>query len=321
MAGLVPQDTTGAAPDSATSIQSDSTARNTEIEGGPQAEQDVTAAADSLAGQVLDTASTFAERPGQESDTIAQPDSTQTAVPDSIQLSIFDPAGEELYGIKAELSEVTGWLAVIEELADVLRRRLGEPSEEIEASAGAGAVLSLSPEAIAAYDQARLHLFAARWAQAIRAARAATRHDSTFAAAYQVQAEAYAMVGQRARARAMLEAAYQARRRAPERERFRIQADRLAWEGKEEAAMVAYEELFQRYRDDVGALKSQALLQWMVGVRGGGIGNLRVAYEIDDLDWPPLARIARYLGYRGRLPDVDSLVANLQVSEATAADP
>jgi hypothetical protein len=62
----------------------------------------------------------------------------------------------------------------------------------------------------------------------------------------------------------------------------------------------------------VGALKSQALVQRMIGVRGGGEGNLRVAYTIDPYDWPPLSRIARYIGYRGALPNVDSLVAALQ---------
>ena len=113
----------------------------------------------------------------------------------------------------------------------------------------------------------------------------------------------------------MLEAAYQLRRRAPERERFRIEADRLAWDGRDEEAILAYDELFQRYRDDVGALKSEALLQWKIGVRGGGEGNLRVAYTIDSLDWPRLSRIARYLGYRGRLPSVDSLVATVQPSD------
>ncbi len=52
----------------------------------------------------------------------------------------------------------------------------------------------------------------------------------------------------------------------------------------------------------------------MIGVRGGGEGNLRVAYSIDPYDWPPLSRIARYLGYSGPLPDVDSLVAAVRAS-------
>lgn len=279
-------------------------------------DRDTTSAATAEGSVARDPAGVSAQEPdsavGAVSDSGAgrwAPDSSRALVPDSIQLSIFDPRGRELYGIKAELSPETGGLAAMEELANVLRRRLGEASEEIESSPGAGEVLSLSAEALAAYSRAKMHLYAGRWAQAIRAARVATRHDSTFAGAYQAQAEAYAMVGQRARARSMLEAAYQARRRAPERERFRIQADRLAWDGRAEAALIAYEELFQRYRDDAGALKAEALIQWQIGVRGGGEGNLRVAYSIDRLDWPRLDRLARYLGYRGRLPDVDSLIA------------
>ena len=49
-------------------------------------------------------------------------------------------------------------------------------------------------------------------------------------------------------------------------------------------------------------------------MRGGGEGNLRVAYGIDKYDWPRLDRIARFLGYNGTLPDVDSLVAALEGS-------
>jgi len=62
----------------------------------------------------------------------------------------------------------------------------------------------------------------------------------------------------------------------------------------------------------------------MIGARGGGDGNLRVAYTIDPYDWPRLSRVARYLGYTGSLPDVDSLVASLQeplLEEAPAEEP
>ncbi len=52
-------------------------------------------------------------------------------------------------------------------------------------------------------------------------------------------------------------------------------------------------------------------MQRKVGARGRGEGNLRVAYTIDPLDWPPLSRVARYLGYYGPLPNPDSLVAAL----------
>ncbi len=95
-----------------------------------------------------------------------------------------------------------------------------------------------------------------------------------------------------------------------ERERLRLLADRLAWDGNNEDAALTYDRLFQLYRDDVGALRSLAVMQRKIGARGGE-GNLRVAYTIDPYDWPALSRVARYLGYTGALPDVDSLVASL----------
>jgi len=124
--------------------------------------------------------------------------------------------------------------------------------------------------------------------------------------------------------RSALEDAWSLSGKATERDSMRIHADRLAWDGRFSDAVVTYDELFQLYRDDVAALKSQALLQRMIGVRGGGDGNLRVAYTIDPYDWPRLSRVARYLGYTGSLPDVDSLVASLQeplLEEAPAEEP
>ena len=91
----------------------------------------------------------------------------------------------------------------------------------------------------------------------------------------------------------------------------RLVAERVL-DRADDVFFLTYDDLFYGHRDDVGALKSQALVQNMIGVRGGGEGNLRVAYTIDPYDWPPLSRIARYLGYRGALPNVDSLVAALQ---------
>jgi len=133
--------------------------------------------------------------------------------------------------------------------------------------------------------------------------------------AHRLLAEAYALNGQRRSARAALESAWRFSERLTERERLRILADRHAWDGRLEEAVLTYDDLFYNHRDDVGALKSQALLQRTIGVRGGGEGNLRVAYTIDPHDWPALSRIARYLGYGGRLPNVDSLVASLQESQ------
>lgn len=233
---------------------------------------------------------------------------------DSLTLQILDTSGTELFRVGAELSEEANDLEVLAGLTRAVRRRLGEPASEIEASRPASRVLSQSTEAVHAYAQARGHLFAGRYPQAIAAAGTALRHDPEFSAAYQLQAEAYALRGQRRSARAVLELAFTHIERATEREQLRIRADRLAWDGRAGDAVVTYEQLFQRYRDDIGALKAQAVLQRQIGVRGGGMGNLRAAYSMDPSDWPPLSRVARYFNYRGSLPDVDSLIATLEPS-------
>jgi len=233
---------------------------------------------------------------------------------DSVAIRVLSPAGEELYGVAAAITGEASALETLLGLTRPVRRRLGEPEAEVAASLPATQILSSPSAALEAYAQARMHLFAGRYSEAITAAREATRQDSSFAMAYRLLAEAYALGGQRTLARSALDSAHQLIDRVSERERLRILADRLAWDGRYADAAVTYEQLFQLYRDDVGALKSQALLQRIIGVRGGGEGNLRVAYTIDPYDWPPLARVARYLGYSGRLPDVDSLVAALERS-------
>ncbi len=241
-------------------------------------------------------------RRGQEADTIA--------------LQVLSPAGDTLYGIAAAVSDSIDALATLTGLSRTVRKRLGEPRGQVDNSVAPARSLTDSPAALNAYAEARRHLFAGRHYYAVQAAREAVERDSTFALAYRLMAEAYALRGQRSRARTALEAAWLLSERATERERLRINADRLAWDGRLTDATLAYDELFKRYRDDVGALKSQAVMQRMVGARGRGDGNLRVAYMIDPLDWPQLSRIARYLGYYGRLPDVDSLVAALKEEPA-----
>ena len=196
----------------------------------------------------------------------------------------------------------------LDESARSVRRRLGESTADIISTYGAMRLLSPSSEALSAYARAREQLYAGRYSQAIAAAQSAIRHDSAFAAAQRTLADAYALAGQRSRASRALDAAWRFRTRLSERERLRVSADRHAFAGELSEAFLAYDRLFTRYRDDVGALKSQAVLQEMIGARGGGIGNLRVAYSIDHQDWPPLSRVARFLGYRGRLPDVDLLI-------------
>jgi tetratricopeptide (TPR) repeat protein len=231
---------------------------------------------------------------------------------DSVSLQVFNPAGDTLYGVAAEVAEGANTLETLAGLTRTVRRRLGEPGDEIEASVPPTQALSTSSSALDAFVRARMHLYAGRYPQAIAAARQAVSRDSTFAAAYQILAEAYALNGQRTSARGALDAAYRFSERLTERERLRVLADRHAWDGNLSEAVYTYDDIFYRHRDDVGALKSQALLQRQIGVRGGGEGNLRVAYTIDPYDWPRLSRIARYLGYRGALPDVDSLVAAIQ---------
>jgi hypothetical protein len=122
------------------------------------------------------------------------------------------------------------------------------------------------------------------------------------------------MLGQRTRARTAIESAYDLSDRLSQREQLRILGDRHTWDGRYEEAVFTYDELFKSHRDDVVALKSQAVVQRIIGARGLGQGNLKVAYSIDRYDWPPLSQIARYLDYRGRLPDVDSLVSSLDGS-------
>ena len=107
------------------------------------------------------------------------------------------------------------------------------------------------------------------------------------------------------RARQALEKSWQFRARLSERERLRLNADRAALNGEHQQAIIAYERLFSRYRDDVLALKSQAILKEMLGTAGGGLGNLELARAMDATDWPPLSRVARYFGYRGDLPQLD----------------
>lgn len=216
-----------------------------------------------------------------------------------LALVVLDAAGGELYRVNARAvpSEL---LAALKPAAQDLRRRLGERA--IESSLPPRPVLSRSLPALRAYYRARAHLYRGEHRQAIVAASEALRHDSAFAAGYRVQAEAYAGTGQRRRARQVIEKAWQFRNRLSERERLRLAADREALAGRYSAAIRAYDQLFARYRDEVGALKSQAILQEMIGARGGGAGHLQVAHSIDPVDWPPLERIARFLGYRGRLP-------------------
>ncbi len=231
---------------------------------------------------------------------------------DSIALQVLSPAGDTLYGVAAAVSDSIDTLATLTGLARTVRRRLGESRGDVDASLAPARSLTNSPGALNAYAEAKRHFFAGRHYYAVQAAREAVERDSTFAMAYQLMAEAYALRGQRSQARAALEAAWLLSERLTERERLRITADRLAWDGRWSDAVLAYDDLFKRYRDDVGALRSQAVMQRRVGARGRGEGNLRVAYMIDPLDWPPLSRVARYLGYYGTLPDVDSLVAALR---------
>ena len=234
---------------------------------------------------------------------------------DSLKILILNPAGDTLYGVVAEVSGGLSYIETLAGLTRAVRRRLGESDEPIEAGVPPTQFLTNSPAALSAYAEARGHLFAGRYPLAVRTAREATRQDSTFALAHLTLAEAFAQGGIRTSGRSALEIAWRFSSRVAERDRMRIDADRLAWDGRLSEAVVMYDELFQRFRDDAGALRSQAILQRMIGARGGGEGNLRVAYSIDPYDWPRLSRISRYLGYGGPLPDVDSLIASLQEPE------
>jgi len=221
-----------------------------------------------------------------------------------LALTVLEPAGAELYRVETPVDE-RGIFEALDESVRQLLGRLGAVSEAKHATS----VLSPSLPALCAYARARAHLRQGRYNRAIAAAGEAVRHDSAFASTHRLLADAYALAGQQSRARASLETAWRHRERLSERERLRVAADRQALAGRYSEAIVAYDRLFARYRDDVGALKSQAILQAMIGARGGGLGNLQVAYSIDPVDWPPLQRVARFLGYRGRLPDVSCFVA------------
>ncbi len=233
---------------------------------------------------------------------------------DSVRLSVHSPAGDTLYGVAAQLTRESTSLETLAGLTRAVRRRLGEPRDEIDASPLAGQVLSSVPDAMRLYAEAQRHFNRGRYSQAIAAAVEAVNRDSTFAMAYRTLAESYAMLGQRTRARTAIESAYDLSDRLSQREQLRILGDRHTWDGRYEEAVFTYDELFKSHRDDVVALKSQALVQKIIGARGLGQGNLKVAYSIDRYDWPPLSQIARYLDYRGRLPDVDSLVSSLDGS-------
>jgi len=186
---------------------------------------------------------------------------------------------------------------------------LGEPEEDIEASVPILEFLSDDPEAVRLYAEAAEAFGAGRYREASRTARAATRQDSTFAVAYYLEARSLAAVGSRRQALAALQAAVEVRDHATERERLRILGDWLTLTGRASDAALTYDELFSRHRDDVGALRSQAVAQRLIGAPGEGMGNLRVAHAIDPHDWPSLASLAQFLGYRGPLPSQDSLRA------------
>ncbi len=231
-----------------------------------------------------------------------------------LDLSVLNSRGEEVYqitslGAQQELVEATV------EAARDLRRRLGEPYAN-DAERLKNPLLSTSLPALTAYAEARFQFWRGRYWATINSAAAATRVDTAFAAAHLLSANAYALVGQRWRAQQVLESAWQYRGRLSERERLRLAADREVFQGRLSQAIASYDLLFSLYRNDVEALKSQAIVQRMIGARGHGAGNLRVAYSIDPVDWPPLRRIARFLGYRGRLPSIDQFA---KVPTRTAA--
>jgi tetratricopeptide (TPR) repeat protein len=225
----------------------------------------------------------------------------------TLSLLVLDRAGAELYNVTIQ-TEASALMGALREGAEKLSQRLGE-TRRGKNRLPPQPLLSESLPALQAYAKARAHLHAGRYYQAISASRTAARHDSAFGAAYRLMADAYAMTGQRSRARNALDRAWQYRDGLSDRERLRLGADRKALSGRYSQAIIAYDQLFNRYRDDVGALKSQAILQRMIGARGRGNGNLRVAYSIDSVDWPPIARVARFLGYRGRIPAVESFAS------------
>lgn len=229
-----------------------------------------------------------------------------------LELAVVDVDGEPQFRVARRVEAAEGRLQTLTILAREVRRKLGEPRESIEESLPAAAILTGSPRGLNAYAEGLDHLEAGRLEEAVDAASVATRADSAFALAYRLMAWALARSGARGRAEQALEAAAGLSPETSEREMFRIRADWLAWTGQLSEAALAYDELFQRYRDDVGALRSQAVVQRKLGALGSGTGNLRVSYMIDPYDWPQLEGLARYLDYNGPLPDVDSLVASLE---------
>jgi len=232
-----------------------------------------------------------------------------------LDLSVLDAWGEEVYQITS-LGAETEIVDATAQAARDLRRRLGEPYAE-SPDRLTGPVLSSELPALTAYAEARFQLWRGRYWSTINSAAAATRVDTAFAAAHLLSATAYALVGQRWRAQQVLKSAWQYRGRLSERERLRLAADREVFRGRLSEAIADYDMLFSLYRNDVAALKSQAIVQRMIGARGHGTGNLRVAYSIDPVDWPPLQRVARFLGYRGRLPSIDQF-ATVPIRTAAA---
>ncbi len=220
----------------------------------------------------------------------------------TVELIVLDDDGAERYRSRRSAAAAELATALSTAARDV-RRRLGDAVEE--RGREYGPALSSSIDALREYAEARAHLFYGRYGDAIAAARRATLRDREFAAAYRAMAYAYGLAGRRARARRVLEDAWRFRDRLSEREQLRLSAERAAFAGRYTEAILTYDRLFVRYRDDASALKSQAILQGMIGARGRGLGNLRVAYSIEPVDWPPLERVARFLGYRGRLPQLD----------------
>jgi hypothetical protein len=232
---------------------------------------------------------------------------SELTVDDSVRVLavvVHDELGDELHRFALEVG-TTNVLEVVGQAASRLAARIGEPL----ASGGnqPAPLITRSLPAARAYAEARGHMYRSDYRRAIDAARQAIAHDSAFAAAHRLMAEALGLNGQRVGARQSLETAWRFRDRLSERERLRLAADRDALAGRHSEAIFGYDHLFSQYRDDAAALKCQALLQEMVGVRGGGDGNLRVAYTIDPVDWPPLERFAAFLGYRGPIPDIGSM--------------
>lgn len=249
----------------------------------------------------------------QEYDLVLAGQVLTTEAGDRVTVRALSTSGDELYSAKAVVTGEDKLLGALEAVTNSLLRRIGEPSADIKASVPMTKFLSPSLDALEAYDRAAENMFAARYGSAASEAGRAVQLDPQFAMAHRLLAEAFALQGQRARARTALKTAWEFRTRLSERERLRLVADRMAFDDRLSDAVLAYDKVFSEYRDDVGSLKSQALLQRMIGVRGGGDGNLRVAFTITPVDWPELSRVARFINYRGSvLPNVDSIVASLQ---------